>query len=446
LSTESGRTKILPRDQIGQFRFVMRALVNISRSLERQFYEGNRLGSIPWDDGKKAIMKIEEIRLDGVLFSRSIDVKIPISVVDKMGQKLDNLMRDRELGRIFSSTKYTPNIAVNPTDRKYEKNIGRGATTAEVIKMLLSVLSDIYSASMNDNDAVSEQDLLPLNMEQVRKTIPEQKIGPAQFDIQNGKIFVSNPNLYKNEIDRVAIKAAREELCKIGKNIIEELKQKNHDPKLVQSLIYLQEKLINESENVVALGMAGITCDVMCGQYESELSDSMLGMIRAHTRNVDIFAAQFPDWRRFLENAASVDIDGSVVSEVQNRGQHVADALEKEKNIVSPEVTAIIRSIIGATKRPGVTAKRAAFAFIRSIENLIIKIYSYSFEFIDKTIKKTIDDMSSIASKAIVISLLTLALQNAAQIGPIALRIPEMSWLRNATEFVQNHINTMKSK
>ena len=85
-------------------------------------------------------------------------------------------------------------------------------------------------------------------------------------------------------------------------------------------------------------------------------------------------------------------------------------------------------------------ALKAAFAVLRSMENLISIVYDYCAEFGQKTISKTIDSASSAASKVIVITLLTMALGSAASISPVANKVPEMTWLRTATEIVKKQL------
>jgi len=47
------------------------------------------------------------------------------------------------------------------------------------------------------------------------------------------------------------------------------------------------------------------------------------------------------------------------------------------------------------------------------------------------------------ASRVIVITLLTIALGGAASIGPIASKVPEMTWLQTAAEMVKKQLEKM---
>ena len=63
-----------------------------------------------------------------------------------------------------------------------------------------------------------------------------------------------------------------------------------------------------------------------------------------------------------------------------------------------------------------------------------------------KTVSKTIDSASTTTSRIIVITLLTLALGSATSIGPIASKVPEMNWMKTATEIVKKQLEKMASE
>ena len=80
---------------------------------------------------------------------------------------------------------------------------------------------------------------------------------------------------------------------------------------------------------------------------------------------------------------------------------------------------------------------------MRSIENLVSKVFSYGADFLEQTTTKTVNALSSAASKLVVIGLLTLALGGATSIGGVAGKINEMAWLKNAVEIVQKQIDKL---
>jgi hypothetical protein len=121
----------------------------------------------------------------------------------------------------------------------------------------------------------------------------------------------------------------------------------------------------------------------------------------------------------------------------------LVEDLKSSPNVVDPEVPRTLAYLTQMLESPSASGKRAAFAVLRSVENLISLIFNYGAEFAQKTISKTIDAASSTASKIIVVTLLTLALGSATAIGPIASKVPEMNWLKTASEIVEKQLEKM---
>jgi hypothetical protein len=84
-----------------------------------------------------------------------------------------------------------------------------------------------------------------------------------------------------------------------------------------------------------------------------------------------------------------------------------------------------------------------ALAAIDELIGRISLVYNYGAEFGQKTISKTVESASTAASKMIVITLLTIAIGSATSIGPIASKVPEMTWLRTASEIVKKQLEKM---
>jgi hypothetical protein len=80
---------------------------------------------------------------------------------------------------------------------------------------------------------------------------------------------------------------------------------------------------------------------------------------------------------------------------------------------------------------------------LRSIENLVSRVFSYGAEFLDKTTSKTIDGASVVTSKILLAGLLSLALAGATSISPLAGKVGEMQWMRVASELVQKQLEIL---
>jgi hypothetical protein len=157
-----------------------------------------------------------------------------------------------------------------------------------------------------------------------------------------------------------------------------------------------------------------------------------------------MYLAQFPDWNRFVEKAALAEFADSDVGKLHSALGKIIGSMQQEPDLVEPEVPKTLLCLNELIARPGKFAKRAAFAVLRSIENMISKVIGYSAELADKTMSKGIDSASSLlTSKTFIGGLLALALGSAVLIQPFAGKIEEMQWLKSAVEAVQKELQRM---
>lgn len=152
---------------------------------------------------------------------------------------------------------------------------------------------------------------------------------------------------------------------------------------------------------------------------------------------------QFPEWNKFLDNAASTKIELDDVVALQSITKVIAQELRSKPEIVDAEVPKTISYLAEMLDNPSALGRRAAFALLRSIENMISRIFTYGADFAEKTATKTVDGASTATSKLIVVGLLSLALSGAASITPIASKIPEMAWIQTASEIVKKQLEKM---
>jgi hypothetical protein len=277
---------------------------------------------------------------------------------------------------------------------------------------------------------------------ELRRIIPAQKVAPIQFEIRNGRLALQRRRSATAAEDRASTEIAREELLRGGQRILTELRGSNCDRRLIESLEYLQEQL-STGESIIRVGLSNIACEMMCGVYEAELPDAVASMIRSHTRGVDMFAAQFPEWNRFVENAAAVHINENDVAAIHATTKSLVQRLDAEANLVDPEVPETLSRLNNLISDPRTASKRAAFAILRSIENLVSKVFSCGADLMEKTVTKTIDGLSTVASKALIVGLLTIALTGASSIGPLASKVKEMASLKSAAELVERQLERM---
>lgn len=387
-------------------------------------------------DWKKSVLKIEGIRVDfnADRFIRSSEEDFPARAAEAQ-RNLFLLLDDEEFLDSVAGIRF---------------RVSPGARTREDIP------SDFFAEGLNIADAIAilakhlesaHAQELPLDyssdINRIKEIIPDQKIAPAKFDVAENKlILVDQPNLVRPD-DEVNVRHARNALLSSGEKIIRELTQSNCDRRLIDSFSELQTGIAS-NDNIIELGLLNIGCEAICNISKDELPDAVKGMIDGHTVAVAMFVAQFPEWQKFSENAASVSMGADDIAKIAKSASAVAAKLENRPDLSDPDVPHTIRALVSLIQTPGKASKRAAFAVLRTIENLVSKVISYGLSLIDSTATKTIDGLSSAASKAIVIGLMTLAINSVTDLGSVTSKISEASWMRTAVSAVKKHIEGLE--
>src|SRR3546814_3818 len=118
-------------------------------------------------------------------------------------------------------------------------------------------------------------------------------------------------------------------------------------------------------------------------------------MFNAYSASVSLYVAQFPEWDQFTQKAAAIDLDEDDIAEVDIAAGEIISALTQNPSLADPEVPKTIAFVRQFLSFPGGASKRAAFAMIRTIENLVSSILRHSVSFFSKTAEKTVDAAST---------------------------------------------------
>ena len=289
---------------------------------------------------------------------------------------------------------------------------------------------------MDPSPAAPEESADLIDIARLKSIMPTQKIAPLQFEIVQDQLKILSRSSKSEEVATSLVLAAKVDILERGDQIVSELSRSNCDRRLLDAISKTQAQILSE-ENIVRIAISGMYCGNLAKEFQTELSGAIDVMLSTYSITIGMYAAQFPEWRSFLENSASAQIDESDLSGIQSTMLSLADNLESNPNHVDQEVPRTLREISQFIQHPRQSAKRMAFAAVRTAENLLISIWKHSADFLMKTLDKTKETGSSIASKAVVYSLITIALGAAAGISPLTSKIPEMSWMRNAIELVE---------
>ncbi|MBP2290866.1 hypothetical protein [Azospirillum rugosum] len=411
-------------------------LSGIKAGIEHDLYSHRKARESYWNSISRLLLKIEAADISlryGFMFPISEDGYSPLREIE---ERFSDIFCDEFFVEFAGKCRFYGSRPLSKKEFIKLRNFegARLSTVLDASKVCMKIIVRLLTVESQVHDEN--------NLKNLRRMLPPQKIAPVQFDFQSGRlVLLRTRNSFESD-DYNNIASAKEAIVAQGERIQEYLKQSNCDRRLIETFSILQEQLTLD-DNIIKLALTNITCDIMRSACEPELSESVNSMILSHTRSIEMFAAQFPDWRRFVEHAAIVSIDQADINRISEATNNLIKDLASRHDYVDPEIPNTFSQLNELLRAPSSAGKRAAFAVLRSIENLISKVFSLGADFFDQTAQKTVDGLSTAVSKAIIVGLLTAALGGAAQVTPVAAKINEMTWLKNAAELVQKQIDRM---
>jgi hypothetical protein len=429
-------------------RQVRATLIAILRSLKEIAHSEEYAADIRLEN---SVEKLEQAIIDFSPVSDLVGLhRSATPYIEQLADDLSQLTDSNEFAGIARHIQYRPLGSSNFETRSYllvRKLLRPSVDEPFFIQQKISVLDAIVELKLwlRDEDLKNSQETKLSELDRLQHLLPPQKIAPVQFAIINGRLSLLKTLKGEPAEDPKTADAARSELLAEGERILKELERSNCDRRLIETVQYLQFQ-ISEENNIIRVGLSNIRCQLMCSAFDEELPTAVASMLHAHTLSVEMFVAQFPDWSKFVENAAAVQLDANDIAKLRDATATLVQSLHDHADLVDPEVPKTVAKLNELLTNPGHSGKRAAFAILRSVENLISKIFAYGVELLDATASKTIDGVSSIASKAVIIGLLTLALGSAASISPVTSKITEMQWLKAAAELIQKQLQNIAEK
>lgn len=350
---------------------------------------------------------------------------------EELQDNLADLMQDRQFVDFAARRRFR----LVPPDRRrriaLDPRFEEGdLTIADAILLLQETLPTGHPTAGEESGRASER---------LKRVVPEQRVSPVRFDIADGRLIVQPQPAVPPESDKQIIESAFGQLVQQGDRLLEELDRSNCDPRLRENVRQLQNQLVGQSD-IIKLGLTNLGCAMMAEAFECELPDAVASMLRAQSVGVSMYVAQFPEWSEFSEKAAAVALDEEAVARISGAAQELTQTLTSDPSLAEPEVPRVIGFLNELIADPRKATKRAVFAVLRTIENIVIRVYQHSADCLEKTAKKTSDGLSTSLSKVAIAGLLGLALAAAVQLTPLAAHLPEMAWVGRATEIVRQQL------
>lgn len=409
-------------------------LTSLRHSVEGR-YTANRRSLPDEDSWKAAVLKVEALRVDFSLRRPpGFGSNDEIQRVARLRGGLIDLLHDESFVRYIDGLRFRPSVGQRLRERMPPEFVDGDLGIEDAIRLFADLLSGVGSI---DRDGQPE-----LALGRLREIVPDQKIAPAKFDIVSGRLVLIDQPAAIDPDDVNNVRSARDAILAKGEKIIDELSRSNCDRRVIESISEVQNGL-RANNNIIELGLLNVGYSAVCGAAADELPDAIRGMIEGHTTSISMFVAQFPEWQRFTEKAASINIDSNDASRIAQSANEIASQIEDREDLADPEVPKTIRFLATLVRDPTNTSKRAAFAALRTIENLVSKIMSYSLDLVEKTTTKTINGLSTATSRVIVVGLMALAISSVTSLGPVTSKIAESSWMRTAVEIVKKQIKSL---
>ncbi|WP_284775735.1 hypothetical protein [Agrobacterium sp. lyk4-40-TYG-31] len=275
------------------------------------------------------------------------------------------------------------------------------------------------------------------NLPLLSDIVPDQKVSPVHFDIKNDKLILTHLRANSRPEDSQNVHRARSTLIESGQKIIEELRQSNCDRRFLEDVIAVQTRL-ESTHDIVQLGILNIACEEQRREFEPELPRLLAGKLRAHFSNIAMYVAQFPEWLRYAENALEVELSAADIRRSQDIANEIAEKFEAVPAKVDADVPRTLRAISDAISHPATAARRVAFALVRTLENLFIRVFSHVGKFFDDVASQSLSKSAKIGSSAVAISFGSMILGYATNLAAIYEKVPGMAWLKTAVEIFTN--------
>ena len=274
-----------------------------------------------------------------------------------------------------------------------------------------------------------------LAVDSVADKIPDQKLGPVRFTIIDGIVRVDHRAATTSEAAARGAAIAREELIKQAKSLTEALKASNQDPRLLQEVNDLQERL-RSKEDVIALGIAAIGLQTLVQSLREELPAVYHGKMMGLSVAVNMYVAQFPDWLQFSERAAEADFSPAAVAGLYDLGKKLAAELRKAPSVVDAEVPRSIAFILETIRDPRRAVKRTVFASVRTLENFV----SIILKGFSAHITAAIEGSAKATKHAAYITVTCLAAAAAVSLQPAAGNILNTHWLGEVGKMILENV------
>jgi hypothetical protein len=267
--------------------------------------------------------------------------------------------------------------------------------------------------------------------------VPDQKIGPLQFEIFEDILRIRPTPAEIESEDEGLVLRAQSILVEEGIGLSNELRNSNLDPRIAEIVENITIQ-VSSRDDIIKLGISNIAMGQVSQNLSDELSPFVAAKITSFQLAVRQYTGQFPDWIRYCENAARAEDDADIEN-IKEFGKRIIDLTEKQDNLIDPKIPKSLRLIFEAIESPQQSGKRAVFAAVRTVENLVSVIARF--------VAQAFTAGSLGMKKAVTASVFMVLLSATASFianSPISGAASKASWLNDAARAIRDHMEDWK--
>lgn len=265
---------------------------------------------------------------------------------------------------------------------------------------------------------------------------PDQQPGPLQFEFAEGILRLRRQASKTNPLDSENVSNARYSLTEDARGLLQSLSDTNCDPRIT-SIIQEVEAILDSDADIIRLGLINYTCDNLFSMFSDELPSITSARFMGLSTGIRLYVAQFPEWQRFLDNAARSEFDDEDAETAYQVGKKILPALQQSTDLVDPQVPKSVELILETLKNPKLSAKRALFAAVRTLENLLAAALSEFAKLISDVSQGARSGAKKAAGAIAASGLLLVAANAAVELSPTAQNVLSSNWMSKAGELVQ---------
>lgn len=266
--------------------------------------------------------------------------------------------------------------------------------------------------------------------------VPEQKIAPMQFEVRDNKISVAREKNFTEEEDRLNVAAAREELIEEGRELLQSLKGSNCDRRSIEVFSKLQKQL-EADENIIRISMVSARFEALIPSLEEALATPVLLRLQVHARDIETYAAQFPNWQRYKDNDAELKLEPSDGDNLVVAAEQVLAELTANKEHVDEEVTSNLQLLTELPAQGAQSPKGRNLALLRTLGNLASEAFKWAARFAVDTLKDARKIATGFAAGGLVLVGLSLAETTIQYLAPVFPKAAELNWMPELSRFLQ---------